>query len=65
MNVRRIELAGYWDDRGEVKIQLDETGRFVIMTVEDAERLATACRCPEALLKLRSVLRVSAPSHEE
>ena len=65
MTIRRIELAGYWDDKGEVKIQLDTTGDYIIMTVPDAMRLATACRCPEALLTLRSVLRVCAPENEE
>ena len=65
MTVRMIELVGYWDDKGEVKIQLDRTGKYVIMTRDDALLLATACRCPEVLLKLRSVLAVSAPSHEE
>ena len=61
MTVRMIELVGYWDDKGQVKIQLDTTGDYVIMTREDALLLATACRCPEVLLKLRSVLAVSAP----
>ena len=60
MTVRAIELVGHWDDKGEVKIQLDTTGEYVIMTRLDAMRLATACRCPEVLLKLRSVLIVCA-----
>ena len=65
MNVRRIELAGYWDDSGEVKIQLDSTGGYIIMTVQDANRIVTGDMFSKAFLELRSVLRVSVPSHEE
>ena len=64
MTIRRIELAGYWDDRGEVKIQLDTTGDYIIMTVPDAIRIATGDMFSRAFLELRCVLAESAPEHE-
>ena len=65
MTIRRIELAGYWDDKGEVKIQLDETGDYIIMTVPDAIRIATGDMYSRQFQELRLVLAESSPSHVE
>jgi hypothetical protein len=64
MTIRRIELSGYWDDKGEVKIQLDETGDYVIMSVPDAMRISTGDTLSRAFLELRSALRESSHEHE-
>jgi hypothetical protein len=64
MTIRRIELSGYWNDSGEVKIQLDTTGKYVIMTVKDAGWLAAIGSYSRVLQELRSVLAESSHEHE-
>ena len=65
MTVRRIELVGYWDDSGEVKIQLDTTGNYIIMTVPDAIRIVTGDTYLRVFQELEHALAEYSPSHEE
>ena len=64
MTVRRIKLAGYWDDSGEIKAMLDTTGKYIIMSVDDAWLMAAMANgnYPRVLQELRAALGES--SHE-
>ena len=67
MTIRRIELAGYWDDSGEVKAMLDTTGKYIIMSVDDARLMAAMANgsYPRVLQELRVALGESSHEHAE
>ena len=65
MTIRRIELSGYWDDSGEVRAMLDTTGKYIIMSVEDAWLMAAMANgsYPRVLQELRVALGESSHEH--